>query len=88
VFPDAPVKLFLRANAVARAGRRAEERADERAGEGVGEALHARDRLDAQTNPLQPAPGAEVLDTSGLSVEATLAAALHVVQERAPELLP
>jgi CMP/dCMP kinase len=84
VFPDAPVKLFLRADPEARAGRRA----DERAGASVEEALHARDRLDARTNPLEPAPGADVLDTSGLTVEATLAAALHVVQERAPELIP
>lgn len=84
VFPDAPVKLFLSANPVERAGRRVVERAHE----GAAGALHERDRRDAQVNPLVPTPDAVVLDTSRLDVEATVAAALEAVGERAPELVP
>lgn len=44
-------------------------------------------RRDAHTNPLEPAPGAAVIRTGERTVEETLAAALEVVRERAPELL-
>ena len=84
VFSDAPVKLFLVAEPVERAGRRVEERgADDVAG-----ALHERDRRDARVNPLVPAQDAIVIDTSDLDVEATLRTALAAVAERAPALLP
>ena len=83
VFPDAPVKLFLAAEAHERAGRRAEERGSEE----VAGALHERDRRDARVNPLEPAVDAVVIDTSDLDVEATVQAALAVVAQRAPELL-
>jgi hypothetical protein len=43
-------------------------------------------RRDARTNPLEPAPGAVVLRTGG-SIEQTLASAIAIVRERAPELL-
>jgi CMP/dCMP kinase len=85
VFPDAPVKLFLIADEAQRVARRAGERA---AADDVGRALRDRDRRDARTNPLEPAPGSVVLDTTGLDVEGTLAAALAVVEDRAPDLLP
>jgi cytidylate kinase len=87
VFTDAPVKLFLRAAAERRAERRAAER-DGELGAEIAAALDARDRLDARTNPLEPAAGAVVLDTSDLDADATLAAALGVVRERAPEMVP
>ncbi len=86
VFTDAPVKLYLHAPSVLRAERRAGERAshvDE-----VATALAARDERDARTNPHSPAPGAVVLDTSELDAARTLEAALDVVRERAPELVP
>jgi cytidylate kinase len=84
VFTDAPVKLFLVAEAEERAGRRVDDRgAREAAG-----ALHARDRRDATVNPFVPPDDAVVLDTGELDVNATLAAALEVIAERAPELLP
>jgi CMP/dCMP kinase len=83
VFPDAPLKLFL----VATPDERADRRVDERGGTDVGEALHARDRLDAQVNPHVPADDAVVIDTSDLSVEGTLAAALDAVAGRAPGLM-
>jgi cytidylate kinase len=84
VFPDAPVKIFLVAEPQERAGRRVEERgADDVAG-----ALHERDRRDARVNPLVPGEDAVVIDTSDLDVEETLRAALAVIADRAPELLP
>ncbi|HEX7248442.1 MAG TPA: (d)CMP kinase [Actinomycetota bacterium] len=87
VFADAPVKLYLHAAPELRAERRSRERGATNAGE-VAAALAARDRRDALTNPHEPAPGAVVLDTSDLDPPETLAAALVVVRERAPELVP
>jgi cytidylate kinase len=84
VFPDAPVKFYLVANAEERAGRRV----DERGAEAAAGALHARDRRDAEVNPFVPPRDAVVLDTGDLDVNATLAAALEAIAERAPELLP
>jgi CMP/dCMP kinase len=84
VFPDAPVKLFLTAAPVARASRRSEDR--EGPAERTGAALHARDARDARTNPLEPAPGAIVLDTGVLDEDATLTEALRVIHDLAPEL--
>ena len=84
VFPDARVKIFLVAEPQERAGRRVEERGIEE----VAGALHERDRRDARVNPLVPSEDAVVIDTSDLDVDATLRAALAVVADRAPELLP
>ena len=84
VFPDAPVKLYL----VAQPEERAERRVDERGAQAAAGALHARDRRDAKVNPFVPPDDAVVLDTGDLDVNATLAAALEVIAERAPELLP
>jgi cytidylate kinase len=82
VFPDAPVKVFLIAEPRERAGRRVEERGSAE----VAGALHERDRRDARVNPMVPAVDAAVIDTSDLDVDATVRAALAVVEERAPEL--
>lgn len=84
VFPDASVKVFLDAEPQERAGRRVEERGVEE----VAGALHERDRRDARVNPLVPADDAVVIDTSDLDVDGTLRAALAIIAERAPELLP
>ena len=86
VFTDAPVKLYLQARQDLRAERRAAERAGDV--ERVATALGERDRRDAATTPHKPAPGATVIDTSELDPEATLAAALAVVRQQAPELVP
>lgn len=87
VFADAPVKLYLRAEAALRAERRSRERGAADVEE-VEVSLTTRDRRDARTTPHEPAPGAVVLDTSELDPLETLAAALAVVGERAPELVP
>jgi CMP/dCMP kinase len=79
VFPDAPLKLFLRADAVRRIDRRADERGTGDA-DLVGQALRQRDERDARTTPLEPAPGAVVIDTSNLSIEQTLDVALEAAR--------
>lgn len=83
VFPDAPVKLFLTAAPDARGVRRLKERG--RPDPQIAKALHERDVLDATVNPFEPAPGAIVLDTSHLTVEQTLQAAIAAIGERLPE---
>ncbi|HVF07943.1 MAG TPA: (d)CMP kinase, partial [Actinomycetota bacterium] len=65
VFADAPVKLYLQAEAALRAERRSRERGAGDVGE-MAVSLAARDRRDARTNPHEPAAGAVVLDTSEL----------------------
>jgi cytidylate kinase len=87
VFADAPVKLYL----VADPAERAERRTDERTGPDasvVEASMRARDERDARTNPFEPAPGATVIDTTGLGIAETLDMALRVVRETAPWMVP
>jgi cytidylate kinase len=70
VFPDANLKVFLRADPEERAARRQAERRG--GGPELAEALARRDALDARTNPLVPAPDARVVDTTGRDPEAVL----------------
>ena len=86
VVPEAPVKIFVTAEPEVRARRRAAERPSA-AHDAVGDALRLRDARDAVTNPLEPAVGAEVLDTSELDVGAALAEALAIVRRLAPEMV-
>jgi cytidylate kinase len=83
VFPDAPVKVFLVADAEERAGRRVADRSHD----GAAGALHDRDRRDSRVNALEPTPDAVVLDTGRLGIDATVAAALEAIGDRAPHLL-
>ena len=87
VVPDAAVKIYVTAEADVRADRRAAERGSGASTGDVGDALRRRDALDAVTNPLVPAAGADVIDTTGLDVDAALEAAIEIVRRRAPELL-
>jgi len=87
VYPDAPLKLFLRADPDRRAGRRADER-DVADADAVRSALDRRDARDARTNPLEPAPGALVIDTTDLSIGQTLDAALEAVRRVWPADTP
>jgi len=80
VFPDAAVKLFLHADAPTRAARRADERT--RSSEHVGDAMRTRDARDARTTPLEPAPGAIVIDTGELDIDETLRRALRLIETR------
>ena len=85
VFPDARVKLFLSADPDERVRRRAGERPG--ITEDVGRSLRSRDSIDARTVPLEPAPGAVLLDTGGRTAEQTLDAAMAEIRRLAPELL-
>lgn len=74
VFPRAEAKFFLTADDRERARRRWLELKDERPELTLDEVLQEmrrRDERDAsrKLSPLQPAPGAEVVDTTGLSPE-------------------
>jgi cytidylate kinase len=83
VFPDARAKIFLDAEPDRRAARRVEERrgGDPGASE-VARALHRRDARDAQTIPHVPAPGAVIIDTSGLTADEVLERAMAAVRSR------
>jgi cytidylate kinase len=67
VFPDADVKVFLHAEPGERASRRQAERGTENPA--LAQALSRRDAQDAKTNPLVPAPDAQVVDTTGRDLD-------------------
>jgi cytidylate kinase len=80
VAPDAPVKVFLTADAEERARRRAEE-----LGGDVETVLRDQALRDAQDSrrehsPLRIAPGAVELDTTGLSVDEVVARIVALVE--------
>jgi cytidylate kinase len=77
VFPDADVKLFLRAEPDERVSRRQSERGSR--DPALAEALEQRDVLDARTNPLVPAHDAYPLDTTGRTRHEVLLEALRLV---------
>ncbi|MGH2722979.1 MAG: ribosome biogenesis GTPase Der [Actinomycetota bacterium] len=79
VFPDANVKVFVVADPLERASRRQAERGSE--DEGLVEALARRDRLDARTNPLVPAPDAHEVDTSGRAEDDVFAEVMALVRD-------
>ena len=91
VAPEAPVKVFLTADASERARRRAAEL--ERQGlhaeaEDVKAAIEQRDRLDSTRSaaPLRPADDAVVIDTTGLEADEVIERVVQLVDEarRAP----
>jgi cytidylate kinase len=69
VAPDASLKIFLTADAGERAGRRARELGADVAMVLAEQAM--RDQRDSarEHSPLRPAPGAVLLDTTGLTIE-------------------
>ncbi|MFN8179387.1 MAG: (d)CMP kinase [bacterium] len=86
VFPDAPVKIFLRASLEERARRRREELAGERPSvEDLAEEIRRRDAMDEgrEDSPLRPAPDAIPLDTTGLTVEEVVEAIVRAVRAAA-----
>jgi cytidylate kinase len=84
IAPDAEVKLYVTASVEARAERRWKEmqaRGDTRSLEAIAEGLRRRDERDrtrAQA-PLRAAEDAAVIDTSEMSVEEAIAAAIEAV---------
>jgi cytidylate kinase len=89
IAPDADAKLFITASAEVRARRRCQELQSLGLNVHYDDVLadiHARDERDAgrAASPLVPAADAMIIDTSALSVEEAIAAALEAVGERAP----
>jgi len=82
VFPGATLKLYLRADAKARAARRARERESDEGGRVVADRLEARDALDARVSPFVPPEDAVVIDTTSMDAAEVLARALELVRER------
>jgi cytidylate kinase len=80
VFPDADVKIFLSAEADERVKRRVRERGPSEP-EAVQAGVVERDALDRQTNPLEPAPDAHVLESTKLGREEVFAEALRIVRD-------
>lgn len=89
ICPDAPVKIYVTADAEIRARRRWKEL------EAKGQMISFEDML-AQTlerdardtqradSPMRPADDAVLLDTSSLSIDAAVAAAIEIVENRRP----
>ena len=87
VFPDAPAKLFLTADAKERAKRRTLQLSE--SGENaIFERIHrdilARDERDASRKvaPLKPADDAVVIDTTSLSIDEVVAQAIAICDKK------
>ncbi|SIS84430.1 (d)CMP kinase [Paracoccus saliphilus] len=80
ICPDAPVKLYVVASNEVRAQRRADELGADPA-EMLAQ-LHERDRRDRErdTAPLRPADDALIIDTSNISIDEAIAAAIAIVE--------
>jgi len=81
VVPNAPVKVYLQADAQVRAGRRIAER-PEIGADALATDLRLRDESDAAR--MQPAEDAELIDTTTLTVEEVVERIEQLVRERAP----
>ncbi|MGF3057558.1 (d)CMP kinase [Microbacterium sp. YY-01] len=85
VAPDAPVRVLLTAAPEVRAARRARELHGEDAA-AVAEALHRRDAADSTVvDFLTAAPGVDVVDSTELDFEQTIAAVRAVIDRRGAE---
>ena len=69
VAPDAAVKVFLTASAEERARRRADELGAAHATVLAEQAIRDERDTSREHSPLEPAPGAVVLDTTGLTID-------------------
>jgi cytidylate kinase len=84
VFPDAPVKVFLTASAEERAQRRYIQLKEAGADVNIDHLLNeirARDERDMNRSaaPLKPAEDAQVIDSTGLSIEEVLSKVMALV---------
>lgn len=87
VLPDADVKIFLTASAEARAQRRYKEqieRGEDVTFEAVLDAIRKRDEADSSraTAPLKAAEDAIVVDTTDLTLQASIETLLSIVKEK------
>jgi CMP/dCMP kinase len=81
VVPDAPVKVYLQADATVRASRRLAER-PELSADALATDLRVRDQKDADR--MQPAEDAELIDTTNLTADEVVDRIERIVRERAP----
>lgn len=84
VFPEAPVKVYLVADAAERARRRAADaEAEGLPVTAIEQQLRARDHADStrETSPLRPAEDAVTIDTTALSVEQVVAIVVGLAAE-------
>ena len=87
VFPDAPLKIFLKADPEERARRRLEEerqKGRETTLERTAYEIGRRDQLDAERkiSPLVPAPDAVEIDSTDLTADQVVDCILQLVRER------
>lgn len=87
ICPDAPAKLFVTATPEVRAARRHKElagRGDDASFEAILADIRRRDARDSGRSdaPLKAAADAVVLDTSALTVEEVVAAAIDIIERR------
>lgn len=87
ICPDAQVKLYVTANAEVRADRRFKELSAKNPDVEIAQVLadvKARDARDAsrETAPMKPADDAVLIDTSEMSVDAAIQAAIAKVEAR------
>jgi CMP/dCMP kinase len=90
IFPQARYKFYLSAEVSVRAWRRFKElveRGQMVSLEKVRQEMEERDRQDEQRPlaPLRPAPGAVIIDTSGLSVDQVVEKMISFIREGGPE---
>jgi CMP/dCMP kinase len=83
VAPDAELKVFLTATGEERARRRAAELGADPATVLAEQALRDERDRTREHSPLEPAPGAVELDTTGLSIEEVVDRIAGMVRERA-----
>ena len=86
IVPDAEAKLFVTASDEVRARRRCDEQKAAQSYERVLDELRARDARDAEReiSPMQAAEDALLLDTTDLSIDRAVAAAIESVSSRMP----
>jgi CMP/dCMP kinase len=84
VLPEAKLKVFLSASPEERASRRALQTGREAELERISKAMQTRDKRDSEreASPLKPAPGAVVLDTTGLTLEDVVSRVVELAHER------
>lgn len=84
ICPGAEAKLFVTASDAVRAARRHAELGGRGSAEAVLADLRARDSRDREREaaPMVPAPDALLLDTTDLSIDAAVAAAIAYARER------
>ncbi|RAP41015.1 cytidylate kinase [Rhodovulum viride] len=87
ICPEAPAKLFVTASDTVRAERRFRELSDKGVETSLEEVLTEMRERDARDSaraaaPLRPAQDAVILDTSRLSIDAAVAAAIETIRTR------